>query len=368
MSWLSRHEISEIAATDAHIAAREGNATRASELFRDAAEAESKAAEELDPTKTRTLGITVVSAVSLWFKGGELSKAEQEAVRWLHSKQLPHFADNQLRKLLQSIWTDQAMRSAGVSFLPGQVIVSIKGGQTVVGGAPLDLIVDKVQAVQALFYRTIEYLQRLPHRKRGGPPLEVQEACRPWLFQTQPGSYQFSVAIQGPNQPDLFKQDGPGPDQVADHFMSVLKASSEDPAELLPIVVPEADYRSTFLKLARNLAPTGKNFGAVEVREARETHGVVLDSGTRRTINSALRPAVKAHEESGESVELRGVLRALHLDKDWLLLWADGKPVQVYRVTEAVDDVIGPMVNRKVIVQAQRHGERYNFFDIEIEE
>jgi hypothetical protein len=229
--------------------------------------------------------------------------------------------------------------------------------------------VDKVQTVQALFYRTIEYLQGVSHRKRGGPPIEIQDACRPWLFQAQPGSYQFSVAVQGPRQPDFFKQAGPRPEQIADRFMAVLKASSEDPSELMPTVIPEVDYRATFLKLTRNLAPTGKTSGTVEIREAKESQGVVLDGETRRTINSVLRtPAAPGHKP-GESVELFGVLRALHLDNDWLrLVLPNGKQVQVYQVNEAVDDVIGPMVNRKVIVHAERTGDRFNFFDIEIDE
>ena len=260
------------------------------------------------------------------------------------------------------------MRDAGVSFLPGQVIVSVKGGQTVVGGAPLDLIIEKVEAVQALFYCTIEYLKGVPHRRHGGPTEEIREACRPWLFQAQPGSYQFSVAVQEPRQTDFFKETGPRPEEVAEHFMSVLKATSEDRVDLLPELVPAEDYRSTFLKLARNLAPTENSFGVVEVREARETSPVIRIPATRTTINSALRPKTPTGDEEPEGQELHGVLRALHLDKDWLELWMDGRLVRVNGLAEAVDDVIGPMVNRKVVVQVQRHGKRFNFFDIEIEE
>jgi hypothetical protein len=368
MSWLSWHEVSERFASDAHVATREGSRDQASILFRRAAEAECKALEKLDPSKSRTLGITAVSAVSLWFKADELSEAERAAMRWLASDRLPAFAVSQLRQLVQSIWTSQTMRDAGVSFLPGQVIVSVKGGQTVVGGAPLDLIIEKVEAVQALFYRTIEYLKGVPHRRRGGPAQEVREACRPWLFQTQPGSYQFAVAVQEPRQLDFFKDTGPRPEQVAEHFMSVLKATSEDPVGLLPELVPAEDYRSTFLKLARNLAPTEKTFGAVEVRESREMSPVILIPETRTTINSALRPKTSAGDEEPGGQELHGVLRALHLDKDWLELWMDGRLVRVNGLADAVDDVIGPMVNRRVVVQVQRHGKRLNFFDIEIEE
>jgi len=65
--------------------------------------------------------------------------------------------------------------------------------------------------------------------------------------------------------------------------------------------------------------------------------------------------------------ELHGVLRALLLDKDWLELWIDGRLVRVNGLAEAVDDVIGPMVDRKLVVQNQRYGKHLKFCDIERE-
>jgi hypothetical protein len=367
MSWLSWHEVSEQAASDAHAALRAGDQNHAVQSFRKAAEAEIKALDDLDHSKARTLGITVVSAVSLWYKAGEFLQAEQLAMKFLSSGLLPQFATSQVRQLIQSIWIAQAMNAGGTSFLPGQVIISVKGGQTVVGGAPLDLILSKVQAVEALFYRTIEYIKGAPHRKRGGPPPEIQQLCRPWLFQTQPGSYQFTVAIQQPAQRDFFHE-GPKPEEVADQFLAILKASSEGPADLLPALVSSDEYRTTFLKLTRNLAPTGQNFGSVEVREAKEAAGVVLLPDTRKNINHVLRPFVpKKARSSEEQVEIHGTLRALHLDQDWLELWDGSRATRVDGLAEAVDDVIGPMVNRKVVVQAQRYRRKLNFIDIEEE-
>jgi hypothetical protein len=371
VSWLSWHERSERLASDAHVYARRGDHEGALRLFAEAAAAESRALDELDASKSRTLGITSVSAVSLWFKAHEFSRAEQLALRCLSSLKLPQFAVDQARALLQAIWTAQAMGDASVSFLPGQVFVAVRGGQTVTGGAPLDLIVEKVQTVQALFYRTIEFMKHVPHRKRGAPSIEIQEACRPWLFQAPAGSYQFSVAIQEPQQPDFFKDAGPQPEQVAVHFMSILKASSEDPTDQLPELVHSEEYRSTFLKLARNLAPTGKNFSQVEVRSADETQGISLGPENRKEINLALRPqGSKTETQEKTSTELRGVLRALNLEKDWLeVLLTDGQIVHVDGLNEAVDDVIGPMVNRPVIVQVKRKPRgRWQFQDIEPED
>jgi len=368
VSWLSWHEKSEKLASDAQIFARRGERERALDLFSEAAEAENQALLVLDVSKTRTLGITAVSAVSLRFKACQLSEAEKLAFRCLSSNALPAFAIEQIRTLLQAIWTASAMQTAGVSFLPGQVLISVKGGQTITGGAPLDLIVEKVQTVQALFFRTIEFLKGVPHRKRGAPSLDIQEACRPWLLQAPPGSYQFSVAIQEPRQADFFKDAQPQAEQVAHHFLEILKASSEDPASQLAELVPAEDYRGTFLKLARNLAPTGKNFSQIEVRGVDDIRGVSFGPENRKTINRVLRPSKTTSDTQADEpeVEFRGVLRGLHLEKDWLELLVDGQTVHVDGLNEAVDDVIGPMVNRPVIVQTRRTKKgRFRFTDIE---
>lgn len=68
--------------------------------------------------------------------------------------------------------------------------------------------------------------------------------------------------------------------------------------------------------------------------------------------------------------EFRGVLRALDLDKDWLKVEVeDGTQVEVRQLSQAVDDVIGPMVNKKVTVRAikTQRGELH-FTDIELAE
>ena len=75
---------------------------------------------------------------------------------------------------------------AGIEFAPGQVLISVKGGDVIEGGAPLDLIVEKVQTVQSLFYRTAEFLVELPTanavlRRRKSRKAVVRGCSRPCL-------------------------------------------------------------------------------------------------------------------------------------------------------------------------------------------
>ena len=314
--------------------------------------------------------MSAVSAVSLYFKAGELTIAEGLAYKCLAPEGLPDFAGEQLRGLLQSVWSEQTRVRAGVGFAPGQVLVSVKGGEVIEGGAPLDLIVEKVQTVQSLFYRTAEFIQGLPHRKRGAPEKEIQDSCRPWLFQAAPGSYQFAIAVQEAKQREMFDSDEPRPVEIAQQFLNIVRASIEAPEEELPEIVPDAEYRGTFLKLTRNLAPSGKRFDQLDIRSASETRTLSLVPSSRTVVNQAIRasrPAVETQPETEDTI--RGVLRALHLDEDWIEVTVDDRSLRIDQVVETVDDVIGPMVNHPVIVQVVRdHQGRLHFRDIETDD
>jgi len=245
----------------------------------------------------------------------------------------------------------------------------VKGGEVVTGGAPLDLIVDKIQTIQSMFYRTIEYLSGIAHRRMGRPAKELQEACRPWLFQAVPGSYQFSISIQKPTQPDFFKE-SIEPERIAQHFLEIVSASSTDDSVELEKLVPDEAYRNTFLKLTRNLSPTGKTFDSLELRAAGEVRPVALGVESRNSINRQLRKKLALSiKPSDIPEELNGILRAVHLDEDWLEVDMDGTHIRVGGLQDAVDDVIGPMVNRAVIVRALRGAQnKFKFIDIELAE
>jgi hypothetical protein len=368
MSWSEFHKQSEEYAAAAQMSLTAGEPEEAVRLYNSAAEAEQKALGDVDITKARTRGITAVSAVALWFKGRAYAEAEHLAYSMLADPHLPQFARDDLRTLVQAIWTESVKKEAGVAFIPGQVLVSVKGGEVVTGGAPLDLIVDKVQAIQSIFYRTIEFIKGATLRRRGSPAKELQDACRPWLFQSAPGSYQFSVAIQKPAQPDFFREDVE-PEQVVARFLQIVSASSEADTAALEKLVPNEGYRDTFLKLTRNLAPTGKNFERIEFRASGELRPVTVGFEARTLINQELRKPVPNIAEEGPPEELQGILRGVHLDKDWLEVVVDSASVHVEGLQDAVDDVIGPMVNRQVRVRVNRTAQqKLKFLDVELVE
>lgn len=157
-------------------------------------------------------------------------------------------------------------------------------------------------------------------------------------------------------------------------FFSVLRATVSSSDSDLATLVPDRGYREAFLSLSRNLAPTGKTFERLEIRDASAParEPVSFEVASRRDLNSALkqlRPP-KPRTPSESVVEVKGTLRGLHLDQDWLeVVDADPlKPIRIHGAGDVLDDVVGPMVNHRVVVTAVRRRNRLVYQDIDSDE
>ena len=349
------------------MSARLGDMTKAKQFYELAAEAEEKALLEVNAQeKPRTFGITAVSAVALNLKAGNLSTAQTLAYRCLGSGHLMDFASIQLEEMLGSIKMRQSDIDDG-----SHLLISARGGEIVWGGAPLDLILKKAQLVQALLYRTTEYMKQVPHRKRGTPRKDIQEWCRPWLFHAEPGSYQFKVSLQKTRQMSML--DDTPPEQVIDRLFNIMQVCATSRSERLRNVVDNEEYADTFLKLTRDLTPTSNgSFTRLDIRAASADVTLILDTNTRHHISDVLSERrqdsfpLSHSEEPGDVI---GVLRALHLDDDWIEVAPnDGESIKIEGAGEEVDDRIGPMVNQTVLVRVLKSGDTWKFIDIETHE
>lgn len=101
MTWLELHRLSEEYVQRAYES--RDNIERADRLFWLAADVERESLEFINPEHVRTIGITVVSAVSLYFKAGDMDRARQLAQKWLMLNSLPDFAVDQLKDLFPSL-------------------------------------------------------------------------------------------------------------------------------------------------------------------------------------------------------------------------------------------------------------------------
>lgn len=391
MSWLVHHTRSEGYASQAEELHRQQDPDRAAELYRLSAEAEVEALNNLDASKARTIGITAISATSLFFKAREFSQAKRVAHKWLATELLPPFAIEALEDLLQVIRFEESRAKSDIQFIEGEVLVSVRGGEVLYGAAPLDLVLRKVDQIRNIFYRTTELLLDIPLRTgRRLPTQEVKNQCDPWLFQAAPGSYQFEVRVR--KAKDYKQLSFPGisdsdvelrVEQITRKFLEVIRAAargSEGERELTE-AVPNEEYRGAFLKLTRELAPplTGKSFNEVEIKSSSdiESRPVILVPNTREVIKSALKKSEPEIPELPEYrvTKLRGTLRGLQLDDDWIEIRIDDenqKVQKVYGAKEEIDDVVGPMVNRRVVAEVierfDRVEKKYSLRDLQLEE
>jgi len=262
----------------------------------------------------------------------------------------------QLDDLVQTLYVERDKQRLQGAFLPGSVTVAVQGGEVLRGAAPLDLIVDRVKTLQSIFFRVAEWQRGKPLRRKGPAPRDVTDCFEPWLVQEAPGSFQFSVAVKVSGQQEIFGQHHLDAEILGRKFLDVVMTvasdvSGEDSKQL----IPDDDYRATFRKLVRSLAPTDKSFDAVTLA-AREhpDERIVLDDDTRSRLDSVLKREILGVIRSPDETltELTGVLRALDLNSDWLKLDVEGKLVKVKGLSQAVDDLIGPLVNRSVVVSA----------------
>jgi hypothetical protein len=382
MSWLAHHTRSEEYASQAEDLSRQQETNRAAELYRLAAEAETNALENLAPNKTRTIGITAVSAASLYYKAHEFSQAKQIAHKWLSTDLLPPFAIEEMEEILQIIRYEETRAKSGIQFIGGEVLVSVSGGEILYGAAPLELVLDKVEKIRNIFYRTTEFLLDIEMRKRGGPNSLVKSQCDPWLLQAIPGSYQFAVRIRKPQEqltipglPDA----GLRVEQITKKFLEIVRAATQDSENELIEVVPQEEYRATFLKLTRELSPpaTGKSFDKMEIKSTHdiEPRPIILRPETREVIKNVLKKQETPFQQLVETtvIQLRGTLRGLQLDSDWIEVSINGDNKKIYDAKEEIDDVIGPMVNRRVVVEVIERSDKpaerkYYLRDIQLEE
>ncbi|MFT3671770.1 hypothetical protein [Aestuariivirga sp.] len=356
MTWAANHGESQRWADMAHVNLRRGDAKAAEECFKMAAQFELDAYNALSPEKIRTLGITAVSVVSLFYKANELAEAENYAHRFCADLRLPEFANEELKSLLYLIWQKQEQVKSSVTFAPGNILVSVRGGEVLRGGAPLDLIVKKVQEISNLVIRTAEFVSNTPFRRRGKPIHEIAEQCVPWLFQTVPGSYQFIVAIQEKRQPDLFKRSIDAED-ISSKLLEIIRTAAASPDEDMAAVVPDSQYRDVFLKMARNIAPNGRRFEQIEISSPMgRVPPVVLSAENRDQIAKVVQTEIATSKASlqDEVFTAQGILRGLDLDRDFIVVQTAETNLKIFETGDVVDDLIGPMVNQLVSIKYRR--------------
>ncbi len=350
-----KHREAEALSAAAANAHARGRSKEALELYARAARAEESALSQVPTEKSHTRSILSLSIVSLLYKAQLLDAAETRIFQLLGSGDLEEWTNRQLRELLQVVSDERTIATSLHRRYSGESItVALRGGEIGSGTGPLDLILEKAAGLQSLLYRFAEWVGDYPLRVRGSPPKDLMDLMQARASEPTPGSYRLEIRLTEPLQTDLFVAPRTQPREVSDAMFEFLARLTGGAPSQLEELVPRPDYRKALLQLTRNVAPTGKRLKEIGIYRRLEDkiQSVYLTDALPAKIRDTLpREEVNVSEPRGE---LSGVLRALHLDKNWLELFTkDGRHIRCDTVHDMLDDVAGPMVNREVIVSGR---------------
>lgn len=368
--WLEHHRLSEDRASRADIASQRGELETAVALYAEAATAETQALDAFDRDDDLLRSMLALGAASLHYKARSLDTAARLAHRYLGGVTvLPHYA-GQMEHLLDSIRLDRDWQEARLADPRTRLRFSLRGGETLHGAVPADVIEAPRRAAVALVTRTVELALSVTHRTAGRASPDTLHRFRPWVLQAPAGSYQFDVAVQPPAQPELMPAHQVSPEAVVRSSAEILAAASQSPDIRLPEIVPDADYRRSFLKITKDLSPDDQGFRRLEVRIPSEETPIVLRSASREIVAEAIKRLSADADQDGtshEDVEISGILRNVHLDSEWIEIRVDATKHRIAGFNDELAAQAGSFLNRKITLSALRdQAGKLHFRDINV--
>lgn len=346
------HREAESLASKAALERRSGRIDEALVLYGRAADAECAALEALSSDKSRTHSVLSLSAASLLYKAERFDESERLIFKSLAEATLEEWADKQLRELLQVVSDERALCVvSGRRYSGDSITLALRGDSIGSGTGPLDIVLHTAGAFRKLLLRFAEWKGDYPLRTYGSVPKALLGLVQARVCEPAPGSYRLEVRLTEPRQRELFEERGVEPRVVSDAMFDFLTRLTEGTAADIEAFIPQPDYRKALLQLTRGLTPSGKRLNEVSIYRRRDsrTQSVHLKENVSPRIRRALPKPELPKTKRGE---LRGTLRALHLDENWLELTTPaGDHVKCATVHDMLDDMVGPMVNHEVIVR-----------------
>jgi hypothetical protein len=230
------------------------------------------------------------------------------------------------------------------------ITLSLRGGEIGAGTGPLDLVLEKATGFRSLLYRMAEWVGRYPLRRQGPPPKDLYDLVQARATEPAVGSYRLEIRLTEPVQPNLFEPLRVQPADLSDRLFNFLECLTAGTFKDLEDLVPQSDYRKALLQLTRNIVPGGRRLREVGIYRTKNDRlqSIYLTDALPPRIREAI---PKEESPSKERLSYRGTLRALHLDRNWLeLALEDASHITCDTVPDMLDDVVGPMVNRHVLV------------------
>lgn len=380
---MSLYTQSQQAIIAAERAQQAGDETRARQLFGDAAYLQAQFVESLPTDKARTRSVYGLSVATLYYRANAVDEAERWAHKTLSYADVDQHAADKLRQLIARIWDDKTIRDLKLNLSTYPISMFFRGGHVVNGTAPVEPVDTRTKAMRALTNRCGDFKNKRPLAR--SPEPRAAE-----LYQAHDrhgtGSYRVDLYFSLPDQLVLPFQGVnaiASPLEVMELAIEVIGVASQGSGTDVEHLVTDPGYRLIFVRLARQLVPDGFEIGELELRLGGGGQRVVLQDKHRFGLNALIREFAlpespkqrRKHESepfrltSEDTRSYRGTLRAVDLDLKRIRVEHFGGasgPVLYLPEDLMFDDVVGPMLNKPVIVtEVRQKGKKWHVQNIE---
>jgi hypothetical protein len=355
-------------AFEAEILEHSGDLERARSKYAEAGSLEVIALRALNPSNLTTYGAIGVSAISLLYKGRRHGEAERVGHHCMLLK-LDNYFKTEIRQLLNLIYDEQQLLERGFEYSAAETEVSLLGGEIGYGTAPIDVVLAKVTGFNLLCRRVAEWSASLPFRRSGPPSAELSRLLNLRVTQPVAGSYKFMVKFAQPVEQRLFEAEHSlVPNRLPQMVGALVRSAATGNVEAFTDM--HDDYRGAVLQLVRNIVPDGKDveevrLSSLDLNRHANIDAVAILPSAKASVNSVIKNFRPMAYAPAQVIE--GVLRAVHLDQNWLEVdVGDGKLVHISTKDDVLDDVVGPMINKMVAIHCNPSNRRPRMLDIEL--
>ena len=354
-----------------------GNKDEAIELFRQAADAERRAAEALPaiPESEPSRSILYRSAASLAYDAKDFVLADR-----LVASGLAGFAPAEIAKELKDLYEDiNFMRHAdalGIEITERGMVMTISGHATFYGGALAGQVTGRVDRLQKVFYRTVERLLRKSYRVQAAVDREIRTRYALYLNTQFASSYGVYIQVGAPNlQPSLIPEleivHPPTGDQVIREVLECLRiVEGATPERLRDRIVDQA-YYDDFVGFAKELAPDGEDVKTVALKASNQAvEKPVILRKTRTQIRGSLPSPKDDIGSEANLVTLAGYLKKANSPKKGrygtvgLDSFDLGGRIVVKVPVGYMKDTVQPYYEEAVVITAFQKGDTYYLEDI----
>ena len=342
----------------------DGDQEGSSAKYLKAAKQQKAFVDSLAPSKVRTRSVYGLSAATLYYRGNDLDAAARLAHLVLSEAEVEAKSAAGLERLLSRIKNDRLLRDKGHLKVGVPVSCFLRGEDIGEGIAPANLVDRATTSVISTFRRMAAWKSKLPFTVRLQPA--VAENYQVYQTEAMLGSYAVDFYITGAKQLP-FDFDGAEfssvqPDEVVRSTMDFIRLaiSGEDVSSEALNLPPNEEYRTTLLRLVRNMIPDGKGVSELELRLGDQSYetAVTLRPNLKPYLARLINPGRAEITSSPQREEIEdrvGILRAVDLDTRKVKLDSPTDPKFIFTVPRDIsEEVLTPMLNQQVRVKRYR--------------